>query len=311
MTWQNMNWMSRKEFLEKGKGSFRVDWGNLKIEGSSPNSLVGKDLMGSKCSILSMDQKSRQRRDWSFYLRRFLFPPPLIAEINDGMQGKEISRRCLRRMLPFLPCPDPAFERILTNELGDDPNILTFMVLPHVICLTLVSTKCHGTKRSVYPAGHIVMSMVLGFFQCDDLNAEGNRQSQNLMEHGFLCQYYMDCLKLTGEGSQSPDQGENYIVKKGQQGQTNSFRCSIALQPNGSDRKSGNPQQRFVHPAQCAGGYWRRNQSGDQEFPFLTKYQDFPFYGQSPAIFLITQVWLFRSFHEFFQIWSSYEIAHK
>jgi len=54
--------------------------------------------------------------------RRFLFPPPLrFAEGKQGIYGKWISRRCLRRNLSFLPRPCQPSIKYSINQFGDDP----------------------------------------------------------------------------------------------------------------------------------------------------------------------------------------------
>jgi hypothetical protein len=50
------------------------------------------------------------------FLRSFLITPPLrFADGQQGVYGKRISRRCLRRNLPFLPGPCQAFRKNLIN----------------------------------------------------------------------------------------------------------------------------------------------------------------------------------------------------
>jgi len=61
------------------------------------------------------------------FLRSFVSAPPLgFADGKPGVYGKWISRRCLRRKLPFLPGPWQAFMKNLINEFGDELKKIIF-----------------------------------------------------------------------------------------------------------------------------------------------------------------------------------------
>jgi hypothetical protein len=65
------------------------------------------------------------------YFSEALFPPPPLdfADGKPGVYGKWISRRCLRRKLPFLPGPWQVFIKNLINEFGDELKKIIFTPL--------------------------------------------------------------------------------------------------------------------------------------------------------------------------------------
>jgi hypothetical protein len=64
------------------------------------------------------------------FFRCDLFTSPLrFAEYKPGVYGSRISRRCLRRKLPFLPVPWQVFIENLINSFGDEPKYLNQLEL--------------------------------------------------------------------------------------------------------------------------------------------------------------------------------------
>jgi hypothetical protein len=110
----------------------------LIIFGSSPNSLRVKERVFLKCQVIPGTRKeshlacnhkaavpSWRWRGCPVASSRISFPAPaVLCGSQGGRVWKAISRRCLRRNLPFLPGPSQAFTKYLINELGDDPHFL-------------------------------------------------------------------------------------------------------------------------------------------------------------------------------------------
>jgi hypothetical protein len=88
-----------------------------------------KELVCIKCAVISGARKKSQLacnheahiplelwRGFLVFLRSFLITPPLhFADGKQGDLGRGISRRCLRRNLPFLPVPWQAFSKNSAN----------------------------------------------------------------------------------------------------------------------------------------------------------------------------------------------------
>jgi hypothetical protein len=73
----------------------------------------------------------RQGRGCSVISLKKFFPAPASPCGKPAGGLKEaVSRRGLRRNLPFLPGPCQAFIKHLINEIGEDPQIITEDLLP-------------------------------------------------------------------------------------------------------------------------------------------------------------------------------------
>ena len=75
-------------------------------------------------------------------------PPLRSAENKHGVYRKRISRRCLRRKLPFLPVPGQAFMKNLVNQLGDESLLFySSLVVRDILGIGYENPKNHLTSR--------------------------------------------------------------------------------------------------------------------------------------------------------------------
>jgi len=111
------------------------------ISGSSPNSLMAKELECSKYSVISESRKKNQiachhealvtSRLWRGFPLialefSFLAPAAPCGTQAWGIGGR-ISRRCSRRNLPFLPGLYRGFLKYSINEFGDEAHFFSLL----------------------------------------------------------------------------------------------------------------------------------------------------------------------------------------
>jgi hypothetical protein len=106
------------------------------------------------------------------FLRCYLFTSPLrFAEYKQGVYGSRISRRCLRRKLPFLSVPWQVFIENLSNEFGDEPKILSngigkVKMSPFLFPLTFKCTDSGMIELRGDDGGGFRLLFILPLFKC-------------------------------------------------------------------------------------------------------------------------------------------------